>query len=427
MGVKQSVARRKNRERHQVKGRIHRLALLLGVIGLFRESFRVQLAGQVFDGGNDARSGAIHRVTDHRVTVIANGTHNFPPRKRCELRHLARGISGMRLSKYQKIRLQTSDFFEVHLGPTLRRIYDGNGSGMAKSVGEKSVFAGGDEWLRPNNKENALGGQAADALLEIVETMLHFLGNRDADLRDTEHNGQCLYRRDDIRDGVRIGGVGGDSQSVERLHRFEAIEGFGDENKIRMEGSNHLQARVDSAADLGLFLCVGRVVAIFGVTHEAILQAERVDGFRQAGSQGNDAANRLRDANAATRLIDDFAKSGRLGGRRSGGALRACWSSSAGKNDQGCASHGMKTRERQFLQTVPHDSGEIFPKNEKAPRDARGLPASPFLAKSAGLCAKGGWPGLRLLEPITVAGPRPIRTAFPASPAANWKFSVSRA
>jgi hypothetical protein len=71
---------------------------------------------------------------------------------------------------------------------------------------------------------------------------------------------------------------------------------------------------------------------------------------------------------------------------------------------------------------IPHGSGENLPKNEKAPRDARGLPASPFLAKGVGLCAKGGWPGLRLLEPITVAGPRPIRTAFPASPAANLKI-----
>src|ERR1700747_2477213 len=66
-----------------------------------------------------------------------------------------------------------------------------------------------------------------------------------------------------------------------------------------------------------------------------------------------------------------------------------------------------------FLKQFPTILARIFPKNEKAPRDARGLPASPFLAKSAGRCAKGGWPGLRLLEPITVAGPRPIRTAFP--------------
>jgi hypothetical protein len=72
-----------------------------------------------------------------------------------------------------------------------------------------------------------------------------------------------------------------------------------------------------------------------------------------------------------------------------------------------------------FLKQFPTILARIFPKNEKAPRDARGLPASPFLAKGAGLCAKGGWPGLRLLEPITVAGPRPIHTAFPASPAAN--------
>ena len=73
---------------------------------------------------------------------------------------------------------------------------------------------------------------------------------------------------------------------------------------------------------------------------------------------------------------------------------------------------------------IPHDSGEKFFLKEKSPARRSGLPAPPFLSKGAALCAKGGWPGLRLLEPITVAGPRPIRTAFPASPAANFENSV---
>src|SRR5437879_13039834 len=51
-----------------------------------------------------------------------------------------------------------------------------------------------------------------------------------------------------------------------------------------------------------------------------------------------------------------------------------------------------------FLKQFPTILARIFPKNEKAPRDSRGLPPSPFLAKSAGRCAKGGWPGLRLLQ-----------------------------
>src|SRR5207245_11331338 len=59
--------------------------------------------------------------------------------------------------------------------------------------------------------------------------------------------------------------------------------------------------------------------------------------------------------------------------------------------------------------------------NKKAPRDARGLAASLFLAKSAGLCGTGGWPGLRLIQPITVAGPRTSRTALPASLACQFK------
>ena len=81
-----------------------------------------------------------------------------------------------------------------------------------------------------------------------------------------------------------------------------------------MEGSNDFQARVDAAADFGFLLGVRGVVTVVGVANEAVLQAEGVDGFGQAGRQGNDTANRLRDANVATGLVNDFAKSGRLRG-----------------------------------------------------------------------------------------------------------------
>ena len=95
-------------------------------------------------------------------------------------------------------------------------------------------MAGGNKWLRPDDKEGALGRQAANALLESGEAMLHLLGNQGAGFGDAEHVSQGLYGRDDVRDGVRVSGVGGNPQLVERLRRFEAIERFGDENEIGM-------------------------------------------------------------------------------------------------------------------------------------------------------------------------------------------------
>src|SRR5438552_11470780 len=84
MGAKSLVDTGSEQEGHRVRGRIRLLAFFLGVIGLFSEGLRMQLAGQVFDGGNDARRGTVYRVTDHRVAVIANGTENLPPRERSE-------------------------------------------------------------------------------------------------------------------------------------------------------------------------------------------------------------------------------------------------------------------------------------------------------------------------------------------------------
>ena len=50
-----------------------------------------------------------------------------------------------------------------------------------------------------------------------------------------------------------------------------------------------------------------------------------------------------------------------------------------------------------------------------------------FLAKSLDARGMGGWSGLRLYQPITVAGPRPIRTAFSASRACKLREQCNAA
>ena len=60
--------------------------------------------------------------------------------------------------------------------------------------------------------------------------------------------------------------------------------------------------------------------------------------------------------------------------------------------------------------------------NKKAPRDNEGLATASFLAKNARLEGMGGWPGFRHFLPITVAGPRPSLTAFPAALAYKMKI-----
>src|SRR5947207_14128471 len=55
-------------------------------------------------------------------------------------------------------------------------------------------------------------------------------------------------------------------------------------------------------------------------------------------------------------------------------------------------------------------------------RVAMGLPAAFFLAKNAVPMRRGRVAWLTAFKPITVAGPRPIHTAFPASLACKLKF-----
>src|SRR5260370_8995766 len=63
-------------------------------------------------------------------------------------------------------------------------------------------------------------------------------------------------------------------------------------------------------------------------------------------------------------------------------------------------------------------------RNKKAPRGSVGHVAAPFLAKGGASSARVGVLTDGLHEPITVAGPRPILTAFPATRACKIRKRV---
>ena len=131
-----------------------------------------------------------------------------------------------------------------------------------------------------------------------------------------KHLGKPLRRGNDFVDGVRIGGVGRNAEIGESANGVEAVQTFGDEHEIGMQGGDGFEARIDGAADFGFLLGVGREIAVVGVADEAILQAKRVDGFCEAGGERDDALHGLRDADGAAGFVGDFAV-GRRGWRRS--------------------------------------------------------------------------------------------------------------
>src|SRR5215472_16378349 len=88
------------------------LRVFLCVWGFFRKGLRMQLARELFDGGGDARTGAVHSIADHGVAAVADGMDNLPSREGGELFHFARGAAGLRLGEHKKIRLELSDFFK---------------------------------------------------------------------------------------------------------------------------------------------------------------------------------------------------------------------------------------------------------------------------------------------------------------------------
>src|SRR5438094_719858 len=195
--------------------------------------------------------------------------------------------------------------------------------------------------------------------------------------------------------GVRVGGVGRNSQAIQSVDGFKAVQTFGHEDEIRMESGNLLETWINGAADFRFFLGIGGIVAELRVADQAILQTESIDSFSKARSQGDDATNRLRNADRPSGFIGDFAVD--RGRRRAKGSALRTERRRPQQQSSCCKSHRLE----KLLGQAAHESPtprKVPLSNKKAPRDTLGLTPSLFLAKSAALCGTGGWPGLRLLS-----------------------------
>src|SRR5260370_1134575 len=182
----------------------------------------------------------------------------------------------MRISEDQEVGLQAGNFFETDLGPVLVRIDDGNGAGETEGIGGERKPADGDKRLVPNDEEDTLGRGSTDAALQIGKVTLHVPGNGGAGFGCAEHIGQLFRGSYYFIDVVRVRGIRRNSQVLQRLYGLKPVEAFGHKNDVGMQGSNYFQAGINSAANFGLFLRVRRIIAVVGVSHEMILQAEGV-------------------------------------------------------------------------------------------------------------------------------------------------------
>src|SRR6267143_2372374 len=249
------------------------------------ECLGMKLAREILDRRNDARSWAVHGIANHSEAMIANGIENLPcgqTGKRFELR---RDRLRVRCGENEKIRLQPGYFFEAYLWPTQRGIDNGDRASAAYGVGDKGVLADGDERLGPNGKEDALWRQSADPFVQACKTTLHIRGNSFSRLRKTQNFGEFLGRGNNLGDSVGVRGIRGNTEIVEGMNGIKAVQALGHENEVRMQSGNLFQTGIDRAANFGFLLGIGRVIAIVGVADQAVLEAQSVDGFRQAWSE----------------------------------------------------------------------------------------------------------------------------------------------
>ena len=174
------------------------------------KSFGMQLPGEIFDGGNDARRGAIDGIADYGEAAVAHGVEAAPAGALGERIEIVRGGFGMGRGEDQKIRLQANDFFEAHLRPVLRRSRRWRLAPAFRSASAMKVcFADGDERIGPNNEENAAWRNGVELGLQSGEPALEIVAKGVACFGDAEDVGKLFGRGDDSVDGVGIGGVEG--------------------------------------------------------------------------------------------------------------------------------------------------------------------------------------------------------------------------
>ncbi len=285
----------------------------------------MKLAREVFDGGNDARRGAIDCLADDRETSIAHGIEEPPAGEHRERFEITGGGFGMGCREHEIVGLESHDFFKIHLGPVLRSVHDAGGVGFAKRIGDEGVFADGDKRAGPYDEENAARREGFEFGVKRGEASLEIGSQGFSGFRDTDEIGEFLRGGENLVDVLGARRVGRDAECIESAESVEPIDLLSHENKVGMEGGNFFEIRIDGAADLPFLLRVGRIVAVIRVPDEAILHAEGVKRFGQAGRERDDAHGNLRHADGASEFVHDFAHGGcrRRGCRRRSEGLGA--------------------------------------------------------------------------------------------------------
>jgi len=136
----------------------------------------MQLAGEVFYGRNDSRCGPVDGVADDGKTAIADCVETAPSGAFGQDVEIILSGFGVRTGENEEVRLEANDFFKIHLRPILRRVHDGGRAGALEGIGDKRILADGDQWIGPDDEENAPRGKTAETLLEIGEMALEIGG-----------------------------------------------------------------------------------------------------------------------------------------------------------------------------------------------------------------------------------------------------------
>ena len=84
----------------------------------------MQLASEVLDGVEEARSRPIDGIADDRESAMLDGVEKIPAGTCSESFDILSGLLGVAVGKDEVFRLEAHYFLEAYLGPILRIIHE---------------------------------------------------------------------------------------------------------------------------------------------------------------------------------------------------------------------------------------------------------------------------------------------------------------
>src|SRR5438445_1223596 len=239
---------------------------------------RVQDAGHLFQGVDQARAGVDDGLGNKVHTVALHGVKLFPAGQTLEL--IKRGRERFAAREQDDVRVAMNHLFETKARPFALKVFRNRDAARAlDDVSDKGVRSGRDQRAIPDDKEDFGARQARHALLDGLDPSPQRLNQGARFSPPVEHLTYVLDGAQRVIHAVGGEAIDRNAQPIELVCGLAAVGLRSAQDEVRLQGHDLFNIRTKYGADVRLLLGFGRVIAVVRVAYQAVSETQRVEGF----------------------------------------------------------------------------------------------------------------------------------------------------